>query len=209
MDASLPALDPAVAGALRGGLALLFAAAALHKLRDPAGFRVALAGYAVLPPAALGAGAALVVAAETAAGLALVAPLVAPLAGPRAAPLVAPLAGAAGEGWRRAGPLLAAALLLAYGAAIAASLARGRRDLDCGCLGPAGRVLPLSGALVARNAALAAGALACALPVAPRAATWLDAASALGAVAMGVLAWIAAHEALANAWRAAARGAAR
>ena len=40
-----PALDPVVGGTLRGALALLFVGAALHKLRDRAAFRAALAGY--------------------------------------------------------------------------------------------------------------------------------------------------------------------
>jgi hypothetical protein len=184
------ALDPAVAAALRAGLALLFAAAALHKARDPRAFRDALAAYRVLPPAAAGAAAAAVVAAELAA----------------AALLVAALPGAGDGAWlRRAGGLLAAALLAVYGAAIAANLARGRRDLDCGCLGPAGRQ-PLSGWLVARNAALAAAALALLLPVSTRALLWPDALTVAGATLLAALVWTAAHQALANALARAAGG---
>ncbi|HEX2483833.1 MAG TPA: MauE/DoxX family redox-associated membrane protein, partial [Myxococcota bacterium] len=131
--AAIAVLDPAFALALRAALALLFGAAALHKLRDPAAFRTSLEAYGVLPAATAGAGAALVVAAEVAAAAHLVGAAPAQ-GGPAAA----------------AGPLLAAALLAVYGAAIAWNLARGRRELDCGCLGPAGRQ-PLSGWLVARN----------------------------------------------------------
>jgi hypothetical protein len=183
--ATLAALDPAFALALRAALALLFGAAALHKLRDPAAFRAALEAYAVLPAATVGAGAALVVAAEVAAAALLVG--VAPAQGGPAA----------------AGPVLAAALLAVYGAAIAWNLARGRRELDCGCLGPAGRQ-PLSGWLVARNGALAAAALACLLPVSERALLWPDAVSIAGAALFAALAWIGAHQALANRLRRAA-----
>jgi hypothetical protein len=184
------ALDPALEATLRGGLALLLGAAALHKLRGPAAFRAALAEYGVLPAAAAGAGAALVVAAEAAAALALVAP-----------------AFAAEPALRRAGPLLAAALLALYAAAIAWNLARGRRDLDCGCLGP-GQRQPLSGWLVARNLLLAACALACLLPGAARPPIWLDGLTVAAATALGALVWSAAHQALANASRGAAlRGA--
>ena len=49
----------------------------------------------------------------------------------------------------------AAALLAAYGAAIGVNLARGRRHIDCGCVGPAAR-RPIGGWLVARNGVLAA-----------------------------------------------------
>ena len=51
-------VDPVLQAVARAGLALLFAATALHQLRDPHGFRVALGGYRVsldfqcLPPQA-------------------------------------------------------------------------------------------------------------------------------------------------------------
>jgi hypothetical protein len=188
------ALDPALEATLRSALALLFAAAAVHKLRDPAAVRAALAEYGVLPGAAVAAGAALVVAAEAGAALALLAPMV--------------VGGTSGPGLRAAGPLLAAALLALYGAAIGWNLARGRRALDCGCLGP-GRGQPLSGWLVARNLALVGGALACLLPAAPRQTVWLDGFTAAAATALGALVWSAAHQVLANAARSGAlRGAA-
>ena len=42
-------LDPVLAWSLRAALALLFGAAALHKLRAPRDFRLTLADYALLP----------------------------------------------------------------------------------------------------------------------------------------------------------------
>jgi hypothetical protein len=76
----------------------------------------------------------------------------------------------------------AAALLALYTLAIVWNLARGRRDIDCGCGGPLGR-RRISEALVARNAMLIGAALASALPVLPRSLGWLDAFTALAAIA--------------------------
>jgi len=166
-----PHIDPVLIATLRAGLALLLAAAALHKLRDRASFAVVLAEYRVLPGALLHSGVWLVPACEAAIAVALLAP--------------GPL-----------GPAAAAALLALYGGAISANLARGRRQLDCGCLGPSLRQ-PISGALVARNALLATGALACLLPAAPRALVWLDAATVAAATACLALFWHGAHRALA------------
>ncbi|MCK6371652.1 MAG: methylamine utilization protein MauE [Gammaproteobacteria bacterium] len=56
----------------------------------------------------------------------------------------------------RPAALGAALLLVLYGAAMAVNLARGRRLMDCGCGAKPQR---LSGWLLLRNAALAAGAL--------------------------------------------------
>jgi hypothetical protein len=53
---------------------------------------------------------------------------------------------------------LGAALLLVYASAIGTNLVRGRRDIDCGCTGPATRQL-LSGWLLLRNLGLAGIAL--------------------------------------------------
>lgn len=164
---------------LRAGLALLFAAAAVHKLRDRTGFAAALAEYRVLPARLLHPAVWLVPALEAALALALAAP------GP-------------------VGPVSAAGLLALYGGAIALNLARGRRWLDCGCLGPSLRQ-PISGALVARNALLAAAALACLLPAAARALVWLDFATIAAATACLALVWHGAHRVLALHSRAALR----
>jgi hypothetical protein len=167
-------LDPVLDVALRAGLAALLASAALAKLRDPGGFAAAVAGYRLLPERLAGAAAVGFVAAE----LALAAGL-----------WLAPLREVAGLG--------TAALFALYGAAIAVNLARGRRDIDCGCGGPLGRQA-LSEGLVARNALLAAVALASALPVAPRAWTWLDGVTALAALLTAALLYTAADRLLAR-----------
>ena len=152
-------MDPVIDATLRTALALLFLVAAGHKLRDLGRFRATLAEYRLLPAGLVPLAAALVVGAEAAAAGALLVP-----------------------GARAAGLVSAATLLVVYGAAVAINLARGRRDIDCGCAGPAVR-RPISGALVARNAALAALALAGLVPVHPRALLWVDGLTVAGATA--------------------------
>jgi len=152
-------IDPAVDAALRAAFALLFLVAANHKLRDPGRFRTTLAEYRLLPGPVVPLAAMLVIGVEVVVAIALLAPA-------RRAP----------------GPGAAAAVLAVYGAAIAVNLARGRRHIDCGCVGPAVR-RPISGWLVARNAALAAAALAAVAPVRPRPLVWVDALTVMGATA--------------------------
>ena len=171
-------LDPALELLLRGALALLFASTALHKARDLAGFRAALDGYALLPERLIGIAAVALAAAE--AGL--------------AAALVAP----ASLGARSPALVAIAALLGLYAAAIGVNLARGRRDIDCGCTGPAARQ-PLSGWLLARNALLGALSLACVGGAFPRPLVWIDAITVAGGLALGVATWIAVHGLLAHA----------
>lgn len=168
-------MDPVAHVVLRAALALLFLAAALHKVRDPGRFRVTLAEYRLLPRALVAAAAAALVAAEAGVAVALALP-----------------------GRSLPGALGAAGLLAVYGLAVAVNLARGRRDLDCGCAGPALR-RPISGGLVVRNAVLAAAALATLAPVGPRPLVWLDAVTVLGATGALAALWAAAERLLAHA----------
>ncbi len=173
--------DPVVLMLDRLALAALLLWAALHKLRDVRAFRAALANYALLPTAAIGAATAVVMAAELALGAAL-------LAGGGAT-----LSGAAG----------AALLLSIYTAAIAVNLRRGRRHIDCGCTG-ATRRQQLSGYLVLRNLAIVAAAVALAAlagtaPQQPRAMTWVDAATIGAGLITLALLYTAAETLVANA----------
>jgi hypothetical protein len=170
-------LDPALHGALRLSLALLLLAACQHKLRDFAGFRAALAEYRLLPARWASAGAALLLLAELATGLALLLP-----------------------GSARGAALAAALLLLLYSVAIGINLARGRREIDCGCAGPGAR-RPLSEALIARNALLIAVATACTLTPAARPLVWVDALTVAGGAALLALLYGALDAALENAPR--------
>jgi hypothetical protein len=168
-------LDPALQMTLRAALALLWLAAASHKLRDPLRFRSALAGYAIAPERAVRALAAVVIGLELALGVSLLIPAAGSL------------------------PAFASAALLAlYAGVIALNLARGRHTLDCGC---GGRPQPIGEGLVARNAALFALALLAALPASGRTLVWLDAATILGGAAALAALYAAVDAALANGAR--------
>jgi len=152
-------LDPVPEWILRLTLALLWLAAAAHKLRDPAAFRGALEAYRLAPELLAPVLAWTVPCIELCVGVALLAARTRALAG-----------------------TLGALILVAYGLAIAINLRRGRREIDCGCLG-FGRASRISWSLVVRNALLALACLAAGL-LAPstRALAPLD----LFTVALGV-----------------------
>ncbi len=170
-------MDPVATVTLRAALALLLTLAATHKLRDMESFRAAVAGYRLVPAFLVGPAAVALAGGELLAAALLI----------------------ASPGRPAAGPLAAAALFLLYGGAIAVNLARGRRDIDCGCGGPGAR-RPISGWLVARSAALAVLALAAAVPVAspPRSLVWIDALTIAGAVATLGVAYASVDRLLAN-----------
>jgi uncharacterized membrane protein YphA (DoxX/SURF4 family) len=149
-------VDPAIAWILRLGLAVLLATAAFHKASQPRIFVQTLRDYQVLPRALVPFAVPAIVAFEAGLAVALVVPEIARVA-------------ALGSG----------ALLIVYSAAIATNLARGRRFIDCGCLGPSARQ-PLSGWLLARNGALIVASALAALPIVGRPLHWLDAVSIAG-----------------------------
>lgn len=142
---------------ISGFLLWLFATAGLHKLRAPARFRSVMTAYF---PALPGVHRLLLPVAvlELAIALALLLPMTA-----------------------GAGLLAAAALLGLYAALMAWQLIRGRRELRCGCAGPASE-LAVSPALVGRN--LVCGGLAL-LALAPRTGT------AAGAAGLGLSLYVA------------------
>ena len=146
---ALPVIDPSIAHAAAAGLAAVMLTAALDKLREPEIFRDAVENYALLP-----------------------APLV-PLAA-RALPLLELAAGLLllPSATRAAGALLTLALLALVTGAVAINLRRGHDRIDCGCGGD--QHMPLSPALLARNAVLMGVGVLAALPTAPRDMVWLD-----------------------------------
>ena len=167
-------MDPAIDLTLRAALALLFFVAATHKLRDVAAFQRTFGDYRLVPNA-LGARLALLVApAELSVAMLLVAPDTSAL-----------------------GKMGAAGLLVVYGAAVGVNLVRGRRHIDCGCAGPHAR-RPIGGGLVARNALLAAAALAALVPVRPRGLVWVDALTVSGAVVALAALYLAADRLMAQ-----------
>ena len=160
-------IDPVAAWLARLALAGVFAAAALHKWRDLDAFAAAVAAHRLVPEAWVGGLAPTFAACETAVAVLLIVPASAPHAA-----------------WA------AAALLALYSGAIAINLARGRREIDCGC---SSRPQPLSGGLLARNAALAAAAIPAALPDSERTLVWVDALTATAGLAVLALLWLAAQ----------------
>lgn len=157
-------IDPAIGLLIALGLASLWGAAGFHKLKTRAEFARILETYALLPARAT-------------------TPLsyVLPLAELATAPgLLLPWS-------RRAAGYATAMLLLVYACAIAVNLARGRRDLDCGCGLARGR-RPIAGWMVVRNAVIAGVALTVCCPWSARALGPLDALTIVaGAAACALL----------------------
>jgi len=137
-------MDPVISTSAALALSVIFASAASHKLRHPGWFRRQVQEYELIP-------------------VFMVPPMAAAL------PLTE-LAIAASLLWTTSRPyagVLAFFLIGAYALAIAINLARGRKDIDCGCTGPAMRQ-PLQPALLARNLLLAVMALCASLPMLDR-----------------------------------------
>ena len=167
-------LDPVIVFTLRVGIMLLFATAAFHKLTDVPAFRRTLEDYRLLPRVLTGPAVWLLILLEASLALALVVPAWAPIAA-----------------------VSSAALLLIYGLAISLNLVRGRRQVDCGCTGPAFRQ-PISEGLVARNLVIAGLAILAAQPVAHRDLGSGDFALIAAAVCACVALYLAVNTLLAN-----------
>ncbi|HVS75649.1 MAG TPA: MauE/DoxX family redox-associated membrane protein [Steroidobacteraceae bacterium] len=171
-------IDPVVGATVCGSFALLFAVAGAHKLSARAAFEETLAGYRLLPAALAGPASLFLPALECLIAAALLVP-----------------------GSRGPAALAGSALLAGYAAAMGINLLRGRRQLDCGCLGPRGGGM-ISGALVLRN-----GLMALALAVtgvghwSPHPMGWLDIGTVLGAVCAAALLYAAANGLIQSAGR--------
>jgi Methylamine utilisation protein MauE len=168
-------MDPVVDLAIRIGLAVLFGVAALHKLRGFRRFEATVADYRIVPAPLAPLAAIAVLGAEVGIAEMLVLPHL-----------------------RSVGLAAAAAQLVVYAGALALNLARGRRHLDCGCVGVAGRE-EISWALAGRNLVLSAIALVATLtPIAGRPLVWIDALTIAGAVAAAAGAYVAIDQLVAN-----------
>lgn len=160
-------LDPVIAWSLRLGLALLFAAGAWHKLSDRKRFEAAVRAYALLPDQMPWLVSRALPVVETAVAVGLLVPT-----------------------WQQWASAAAAALLSVYTIAIVVNLARGRREIDCGCFASKSTT-PLSSALVARNLGLIAAACALLLPTQPRALIWIDGLTLWTTLVTVTLLWMA------------------
>jgi uncharacterized membrane protein YphA (DoxX/SURF4 family) len=143
-------IDPVIELSVRAGLALLFGVAAWHKMSDRVRFGATLRAYRLLPSRSVSPIAWLLPLLETFVAIGL---------------LFAPT--------RTAAAFAAISILVVYTLAIATNLARGRREIDCGCFASSAPT-PLSGRLIARNAILIASAAAVLLPLRARTLTWID-----------------------------------
>ena len=168
-------IDPVIIAITRAAGAMIFAGSAAMKLSAPMEFRGAVENYRIVP--------------ESVAGLlAWIVPTL-------------ELAGAVGllfSAAREASAFLLAGLLTIFTGAIVFNLARGRREIDCGCFGPMMRQR-LSGWLVVRNAVLALLVLSAAAPAETRALLPLDYVTIVsGGLALEIL-YIVLNYLLANA----------
>jgi uncharacterized membrane protein len=120
-------MDPGLSWTLALALAIIFAASAAMKFVNVEQFAAAVENYRILPVIAVSAASWIIPTAEAAAALGLLLPHA-----------------------RASAALLLAGLIALFTAAIALNLARGRRQIDCGCFGPALRQT-LSGWLIVRN----------------------------------------------------------
>ncbi len=174
--------DPVLLYAASAALACVLLLGALEKLKDMTGFAAAVAAYEILP-ASLGAGFAwLYVLTEALAGALLLAPAS-----------------------RFAGAALALLALAVATAGVVVNLVRGRRDIDCGCGGPAFRAAAARGAglswwMVLRNTALALWTLPAfgAAQGASRDLQWADAASVFGLTLSAVALYFTVNHLLAS-----------
>jgi len=153
-------VDAIVVYSLVAGLAVILLLGALDKWRNLAAFEQAVSGYQLLPPALVKPFAMLFVTAESFAALALLLPA-----------------------WRVFGATLTLAVLLAASGGVAVNLARGLRNVDCGCGGLGHSAQGLSGWLLLRNAflVLAAVLVWLGVPADARSLMWLDVVTFFGA----------------------------
>ncbi|MGS0894574.1 MauE/DoxX family redox-associated membrane protein [Burkholderia stagnalis] len=105
-------LDPVLATAAQAGAAVVVLLGAFAKLRRPAAFRQALAGYRLVPDALTAPAAFALPLAEALGAVALLFP-----------------------DTRTAGAIGLIALLAAFAAGLTINLLRGHTDIDCGCSG--------------------------------------------------------------------------
>jgi hypothetical protein len=160
-------IDPVITLSIRFAFALLFAFAAIEKLRDREMFLFQLDEYRLLPRALVPIVGPLIIAAEMLTAILLL--------------LHTPVYG-----------VIAGSLLLGvYGLGILINLLRGRTWMDCGCLGSDGE--GLSYWLVLRNLVLLAALVLVLAPTIDRSLIWLDYFSMLFTTVAVSIAYLAFH----------------
>ena len=160
-------IDPAISLTIALSVALLFAAAASHKVRGWQEFQAVLRNYDLVPGRMVPGFAALLIALESGVALLLLF-----------------------SATRGVGAVMSCALLTLYAVAMAINLARGRVNLDCGCVG-FGRRQPIRPWMVVRNLAIGAVVLVAKGPTTARTLEALDIVSISGAVISVALLYVA------------------
>lgn len=140
-------------------MCLLFGIAAIHKIKTPAIFISAIEDYQLIPSSLSSISSIGLIILELSSAFMVLIPYT-----------------------RLAGLLIIAGLLSLYATAIGVNLYRGRRDIDCGCNGPA-TAQALSWWLVFRNLVFLGLVLLALAPSIERSLNWLD----LFTIAFGVL----------------------
>ena len=166
--------DPAINLVAALVLSYVFVLAGLHKCRAPAEFATTLANYKILPEGMNRQAVYLVPVAEIMTGGALLIPATMQLAA-----------------------LSAGILLCIYIAAIGVNLLRGRRNIDCGCGGPAQKQT-ISEWMIARNGLLLLLVLAAGGQALPRTLLWFDWLIIIPATVMGCLFYNIINQLLVN-----------
>ncbi|HYA36253.1 MAG TPA: MauE/DoxX family redox-associated membrane protein [Candidatus Binataceae bacterium] len=175
MVPEIPSIDPVVGWVAALAVAAIFAGSSAIKLANLPAFRAALSDYRIVPESV-----------ELPVAVAI------PLG---------EMIGAAGillNTQRALSGSLLIALLVVFSIAIAVNIARGRRDIDCGCFGPALRQT-LSASMLVRNGGLVA---LCGIAMAPRsvrALGFLDVTTIAAGAASIVILYIGVNFLMANA----------
>lgn len=173
-------MDPVITIIVSVCMSLMFGFAAVHKLKAVAVFKATLDEYQLVPRMLSGIVTGLLIAAELLAAILVLIPVI-----------------------RSTGLMVMAALLFIYTAGISINLIRGRRDIDCGCSGPASRH-ELSGWLVLRNLVLLSLVLLATNPLIQRPMNWLDTVVVLFGVMVASGLYMGMNQLLAQAPRLAA-----
>jgi len=177
MGLEIPSIDPVLGWVAALGVAAIFVGSSAIKLANLTAFRAALSDYRIVPES-----------------IELPVAVAIPLG---------EMIGATGillNAERALAGSLLIVLLAVFSIAIGVNIARGRRDIDCGCFGPALKQT-LSASMLVRNGGLVA---LCAIAIAPRsdrALGFLDVTTiAAGAVALVTL-YVSINFLMANAPR--------
>ena len=173
-------MDPVIIIIISICMSLMFGIAAVHKLRAFALFKATMNEYRLVPRALSGGVAFVMVATELAVALLVLIPATHTIS-----------------------LLVMALLLFVYTIAIGINLLRGRRNIDCGCSGPAARH-EISEWLMLRNLVLLSLVLLATNPFTLRPMNWLDAVVVLFSVMVASGLFMGINQLLAQAPRLAA-----